>query len=193
MKMPSFRKKMEEARAKMKSWNKDSEWRCKDRGNRKGKVVGRVSLLSKYKTSSQKTNTEYSLLDSAASVHVFHTQQQLINFQKSFCAKGEGLFCGTSFVPIKSWGDVSLPLRIRNQTRLLVLKKTALISDFPLNLISLACLEDQGYNWSHRLGEIWRRARIIGTTVRNGNNFEIGQTRRILGTALSTLTTKKRT
>ena len=69
------------------------------------------------------------------------------------------------------------------------------MSDFPLNLVSLACLEDQGLDWSHRSGEIRdRRSRIIGTTARNGNNFEIGQTRRILGTALaSTLISKDRT
>ena len=73
-----------------------------------------------------------------------------------------------------------------------MLKKAALVSNSPLNLVSLACLEDQGYNWSHRSGEIQRGARIIGTTVRNGNNFEIGQTGRILGTALSTLTVKPR-
>ena len=68
------------------------------------------------------------------------------------------------------------------------------MSNFLLNLVLLACLEDQGFDWSHRSGEIRDRgSRIIGMTTRNGNNFEIGQTGRVLGTALaSTLTTKAR-
>ena len=66
------------------------------------------------------------------------------------------------------------------------------MSDFPLNLVSLACLEDQGFDWEHSSGAIRNREFcIIGTTVRNGNNYEIGQTGRILGTALATLTTSK--
>ena len=74
-----------------------------------------------------------------------------------------------------------------------MLKKAALVSDFPLNLVSLACLEDQGYDWSHKSGEIrTKESRIIGTTVRSGNNFEIGNTGRFLATALSTLAVKPR-
>ena len=65
------------------------------------------------------------------------------------------------------------------------------MSDFLLNLVSLAGLEDQRFDWSHRTGEIRRGARIIGTTTRNGNNYEIGHTEKILGMALSTFTTKK--
>ena len=103
--------------------------------------------------------------------------------------------CGNSYIPIERWGDILLPLRIGNQTKILVLKKVAHVMDFPFNLVSLACLEDQGFNWSHRSGEIQdRESRIIGTTNRNGNNFEIGQTGRILGTALaSTLISKNLT
>ena len=136
-------------------------------------------------------NPEYSLLDSAASVHVFHTKGRFANFRGS--SRDKGLLCGTSYVPIEGWGQVSLPLLIGSQTKLLLLKKVAFVSDFPLNLVSLAGLEDQGLDWSHRTGEIRNGARIIGTTTRNGNNYEIGQAGgKILETALSTHSTKDR-
>ena len=146
--------------------------------------------LSEFQTfSTRETNPEYSLLDSAASVHVFHTKERFSNLRTS--SRDKGLLCGTSYIPIEGWGDISLPLRIGNQTRLLVLKKAALVSDFPLNLVLLTCLEDQGYDWSHRSGEIQtKESRIIGTTVKSGNNFEIGNTGRFLATALPTLSTK---
>ena len=146
--------------------------------------------LSEFKTfSTQETNLEYSLLDSVASVYVFHTKEKVSNLRTSSCDKR--LLCGTNYVPIERWGDISLSLRIENQTRLLVLKKAVLVSDFSLNLVLLACLEDQSYNWSHRSGEIQNKgSQIIGTTTRNGNNFEIGHTGKFLATALLTLTIK---
>ena len=143
-----------------------------------------MSSLSQFNIS-EKKNPKYSLLDSGASVHVFHTKERFSNFRTS--SSNERLLCGTSFIPIEGWGQVLLPLLIGSQTKFLVLKKVAYVSDFPLNLVSLAGLEDQRFDWSHRSGEIRNGPRIIGTTNRNGNNYEIGQTGRILGTALSTL------
>lgn len=121
---------------------------------------------------------------------MFHTKERFSNFRTS--SSDKELLCGTSFVTIERWGDISLPFRIGNQAKLLTLKKVAFVSDFPLNLVLLAGLEDQRLDWSHRSGEIRNGARIVGTTTRNGNNYKIGETGRILGTAFSTLTAKGR-
>ena len=174
MKVPSFWKKVTDFRATLTNADALTAWRCKDGSSKKGRVVGRVLSLSEFKTfSTQETNPEYSLFDSAASVHVFHTKERFSNL-RTF-SRDKGLLCGTSYVPIEGWGDISLPLRVGNQTRLLALKKVAYLSDFLLNLVLLACLEDQSYDWSHRSGKIRnRQSRIVGTTTRNGNNFEIG-------------------
>ena len=157
MKVPSFRKRVEDVRSATKVFDEANkganvERRREDGSSKRRRIVGRVSSLSEFETSSRETNTEYSPLDSAASVHVFHTQQRFANFRRS--SRDEGLLCGTSYVPIEGWGQVSLPLLIGSQTRLLLLKKVTFVSDFPLNLVSLAGLEDQGLDWSHRTGEI---------------------------------------
>ena len=67
------------------------------------------------------------------------------------------------------------------------------MSDFSLNLVSLAGLEDQRLDWDHRSGKIRSGAQIIGSTSRNGNNYKIGQvSKTILGTAFSTFTPERR-
>lgn len=86
---------------------------------------------------------------------------------------------------------MALPLKIGNRTSILVLKNIAYISGFPLNLVSLAVLEDQGFIWHHWSGEIQnKKSQIIGSTVRQGKNYEIGDSTS-MGTALVTLNTSK--
>ena len=149
------------------------------------KVVGKASALQSY----QKSSDNCSLLDSAASVHVFHSKERFSNFKRP--ARRQGLLCGGGIVPIEGWGEVALPLKIGNRTSILVLKNVAYISDFPLNLVSLAVLEDQGFIWHHWSGEIRnKKSKIIGSTVRRGKNYEIGDSTS-MGTALVTLNTSK--
>lgn len=145
-----------------------------------------VSSLTKFNLEEENT-PEYTLLDSAAPVHVFHTKGRFTPLRR---AKGQGLRCGTGIIPIGGWGEVSLPLRVGSQTRLLTPKKVAFIPDFPLNLVSLACLEAQGFDWSHRSGEFRNdRSRIIGTTTMHNNNYVIDQAEGIMGSATAFATT----
>lgn len=120
-------------------------------------------------------HSHYTLLDSAASVHVFHDKERFTKFRRPMSE--QKLLCGGGYIPIEGWGEVSLPLRNGNQRSILTLKRVAFISKFPLNLVSLACIEDQGFDWTHRSGEVRNRktSRTIGYTVRRENNFEIGE------------------
>ena len=149
--------------------------------------MGRASALSHWDVHSHNYDNNYSLLDSAASVHVFYNMDKFTNFRRAI--RGQGLLCGTEVISIKGWGEISLPLRIGNRTSILLLKKVAYISIFPLNLVSLACFEDEGYRWHHWSGKICNKktSRIIGSTSRQGNNYEIGNFETGLGTALVTL------
>lgn len=57
-------------------------------------------------------------------------------------------------MPIEGCGKVSLPLRNGNRKLILTLKRVAFISKFPLNLVSLACIKNQGFDWTYQSGEI---------------------------------------
>ena len=104
--------------------------------------MGGVSALSRWDVDEHTADNNYSLLDSAASVHVFHNMNKFTNFRTT--TKGQGLLYGTEVIPIKRWGEISLQLKIENRTLILILKEVACVSNFPLNLVSLACLEDEG-------------------------------------------------
>ena len=112
MKVLTFRKRVKEVRSAAKVFKKaNKEWRCKNRGRKRRKVVGRVSSLSQFNIS-EKKNDKYSLLDSGISVHVFYTKRKFSNFRTS--SRDKRLLCGTSFVPIEGWGDISLLLCVGN-------------------------------------------------------------------------------
>ncbi len=49
----------------------------------------------------------------------------------------------------------------------------AYISNFPLNLVSLSCLQKHGFDWSYRSGKISKNNQIIGYTRFHANNYEI--------------------
>ncbi len=149
--------------------------------------MGGVSALSRWDVDEHTTDKNYSLLDSAASVRVFHNMNKFTNFRTT--TKGQGLLCGTEVIPIKGWGEISLPLKIENRTSILILKEVAYVSNFLLNLVSLACLEDEGFRWHHWSSEIRNQqtSQIIGSTLRRGNNYEIGKFDTGIGTALVTL------
>ena len=61
----------------------------------------------------------------------------------------------------------------------LVLKNVALISEFPVNLISLGSFQRQGFKWDHWPGKIRNKKtnRLIGTTKyhRHNNTYEVNQ------------------
>ena len=89
-------------------------------------------------------------------------------------------------------GKISLPLNIRNQTLILILKEVTYILHIPFNFFLLACLKDKGYKWYHWLGKIQNKntSRIIRSTLRQGNNYKIANFETSVGTALVTLITK---
>ncbi len=129
----------------------------------------RVSTLSQFDLNTRSPDT---LLDSTASVYVFNTKEKLSNFKRAL--KGQGLLCGSNVISIEDWGQISLPLKVKGRIKLLTLNNVAYISNFPLNLVSLGCLQKRGFDWSHRSGEISKNNQIIGYTRFHGNNYEIG-------------------
>ena len=143
----------------------------------------RASSLSQFDL---KSHTPDTLLDSAASVHVFNQRDRFSNFRRPL--SGQGLRCGNDdIIPIEGWGQVSLPLKVRGRIKLLTLHNVAYISNFPLNLVSLGCLQKRGFDWSPRSGEISKNGQTIGYTRFRGNNYEIGDNESGLETAFATL------
>ena len=138
------------------------------------------------------TCTPVTLLDSAASVHVFSKRNRFSNFRRLL--SGQGLRCGNDeIIPIEGWGQVSLPLKVRGRIRLLTLHNVAYISNFPLNLVSLGCLQKRGFDWSPRSGEISKNSQTIGYTRFRGNNYEIGDDETESAKAFATLTANSAT
>lgn len=150
-------------------------------GSAKVNRVGVAAAVQSYKDT--RLPKGCTLLDSAASVHVCHTKERFSNFRRP---KGKrGLLCGGGLVPIEGWGEVALPIKVENQTSVLLLKNVAYISNFSLNLVSLGVLEDQGFDWTPRSGQIQNnKLRIIGYTVRRGNNYKIGNSTSNIATVL---------
>ena len=86
---------------------------------------------------------------------------------------------------------MAVALKIENRISIFMLRNVAYISGFLLNLVSIFVLEDQGFVWHHWSGEIGnKKLQIIRSTVRQGKNYEIGNSRSIV-TALVTLNTSK--
>ncbi len=59
----------------------------------------RVSALSQFDFNARSLDT---LLDSAASVHVFNTKEKFSNFKRAL--KSQGLLCGSNVISIEGWG-----------------------------------------------------------------------------------------
>ncbi len=59
--------------------------------------------------------------------------------------KGQGLLCDSNVISIEGWGQISLPLREKSRIKLLTLNNMAYISNFPLNLRSLGCLQKRSF------------------------------------------------
>lgn len=97
-------------------------------------------------------NPNFILLNLPTSVYVFHSYKRFSRFANA--VEEQGLMCGIQIILIKEWGEVSLQLKIQNCVFMLTLKRITFILDFPLNLILLTGLEDQGFDWSHGLRKI---------------------------------------
>ncbi len=154
--------------------------------------MGRALALSHWDVHSHNSDNNYSLLDSATFVHVFQDKDKFTNFRR--VTRGQGLLCGIEVITIGDWGEISLHLRIKNRISILILKEVTYVPNFPLNLVSLGCLKDEGYRWHDWSGKIHNKntSRIIGSTSRQGNNYEIGNFETGIGTALVTLAVRSR-
>lgn len=75
--------------------------------------------VSAFNVSGHTYPENYSLLDSAASVHVFRNKARFTNFRRA--GRRSSLLCGQNVVKIEGWGDISLPLKIGNRVSILVL------------------------------------------------------------------------
>lgn len=147
-------------------------------------------MLSKYRTINL---PDYTLLDSTASVHVFHKKERFEKFKR--VGTDQGLQCGNDIISIKGWGEVTLALKTRACTLLLTFKQVTFIANFPLNLVSLAGLEDKGFDWTHKSGELTNRKtqQVIGHTVQQGKNYKIVKaTKKAMGMAFTILATKEK-
>ncbi len=133
------------------------------------KVMYRVSVFPQFDLNSRFSDT---LLDSATSVHVFNIKERFSNFKKAL--KGQGLLCSGNVISIKGWRQISLPLKMKDQIKLLTLNNLVYITNFPLNVVSLGFLQKCGFDWSYRSGKISKNNQIIGYTRFHSNNYEIG-------------------
>ena len=149
--------------------------------------MGRVSALLHWDVYSYNSDNNYLLLDSAASLHVFYDKDKFNNFRR--VTKSQELLSGKKVITIKGWGEISLSLRIRNQTSILILKEVAYVPNFSFNLVSLGCLKDKGYRWHYWSGKIYNKntSWIIRSTSRYGNNYKIDNFETCIGTAMVTL------
>lgn len=141
---------------------------------------------------SHNSDNNYSLLDSATSVYIFYDKDKFTNFRRA--TRDQGSLCNIKVITIEGWGEISLPLRIRNRISILILKEVTYVPNFPLNLVWLGCLEDKGYKWHHWSGKIHNKntSQIIGSTFRQGNNYEIGNFETVIETTLVTLVIRPR-
>ncbi len=128
-----------------------------------------MSALSQLDLNARSSDT---LLDSAASVHVFNIKEKFPNFKRAL--KGQGLLCGSNLISIEGLGQILLPLKVKSQIKLLTLNNLAYILNFSLNLVSLGCLQKRGLNFSYRSGKISKNNQIIGYTQFHGNNYKFG-------------------
>ncbi len=184
MKVVTFKKRVDDFKTSQKSFE---DWRCEDGSIVKEKIMGRVSALSRWDLDEYTTNNNYSLLNCAASVNVSHNMNKFTNFRTA--RKRQGLLFDTGVILIKGWGEISLALKIGNRTSILILKEVAYVSNFLWNLVSLSCLEDEGFRWHHWSGKIRNQqiSQIIGSILRRDNNYEIGKFDTGIGTAFVTL------
>lgn len=128
----------------------------------------------------------YTLLDSAVFVYIFHNQSCFTNFCK--VRRRRSLLCGQSIVKIEEWGDILLLFRVENWVPIFVLCNITYISKFSLNLISLLCIKDQSLSWNHVLGEIQNASWLISYTTQNSNNYKISVANLILGLSSALMT-----
>lgn len=128
-------------------------WKCVGGGKAKMKEKSR-KVVSAFPTDESGHTlvyaNNYSLLASAASVHVFQNKTRFMNFRQ--VGQKTSLFCGQNIVKIHEQSNISLLLRVENQISFLIFKNTAFVPNFPLNLVFLSCLENQGLIWNHALG-----------------------------------------
>ncbi len=69
-----------------------------ERSNTK-KIIYRVSAFSQFDVNAQSPDT---LLDSAASVHVFNIKEKFLNFKRAL--KSQGFLWGSNLIFIEGWG-----------------------------------------------------------------------------------------
>lgn len=113
-------------------------------------------------------------MDSAASVHVFFNKQRFSKFWPA--ERNQVLQCGGGMVTIRGWGWVTLLLQ---DGRKFMLVEVAYIPSFPVNLMSLARIQDRGIHWAHHTGRICdtKTDRTIGYTKRCHHTYELIETR----------------
>lgn len=129
-----------------------------------------VSALAAFNISYDDNQSDQILMDSGATVHVFHDKTRFIGLYDS--RTNERLKCGGGLVAIQGWGTIRLAL---TKGRILSLHRVAYISSFPINLVSLSKLESQGIDWEHRTGKMncRRTSKIVGYTERQKDNYRL--------------------
>ena len=80
MKVATFKRRVDDFRASQKTFE---NWRCEDRSIVKEKIIGRALALLCWDVDSHTSDNNYSLLNSAASVYVFHKINKVTNFKRA--------------------------------------------------------------------------------------------------------------
>ena len=128
--MASFTQKVDDFRATQKFFK---DWGYVNGSIAKKKIIDRALVLSHWDMHIHNSINNYSFFDFVSSIYIFHDKNKFTNFKKSI--KEQGLLCGIKIIMIKSWKEISLSLKIGNQTLFLILKEIAFVPNFLRNLV----------------------------------------------------------
>ena len=92
----SFRNKVDDFKVGQESFK---DWRCEDESSSQDKIMDRVSAFSDWDMHSYNSDNDYSFLDSATFVYVFHDKNRFTNFKRA--TKGQGLLSGIENITIE--------------------------------------------------------------------------------------------
>ena len=96
-----------------------------------------------------------SLLDTGSSLHVFNNLRRFDSFRKA--PRGDYVLAGSAKVPILGYGKVSMRVDLDNgKKRIFQLHDVAYCPEFVTNIVSYDLLEERGFRWDTKTGQLVR-------------------------------------
>jgi len=96
-----------------------------------------------------------SLLDTGSSLHVFNNLSRFESFRKA--PRGDYVLAGSAKVPILGYGKVTMRVDLDNgKKRIFRLHDVAYCPEFVTNIVSYDLLEERGFRWDTKTGQLVR-------------------------------------